>query len=71
MTADQGIFTEWLRLIQAEYVEMHGLSLTKRQVQRLWGLDSHMCDALLDALVATHFLKRTSRDAYVVAGNSQ
>jgi hypothetical protein len=35
-------------------------------VQRLWGLDRHMCDAMLDALVAARFLRRNHRDAYVL-----
>jgi hypothetical protein len=31
---------DWLMLVRAEYVEMPGLSLTKPQVERLWGLDA-------------------------------
>jgi hypothetical protein len=57
----------WLQLVQAEYREMPGLHLTKPQVRRLWGLDNVTCDALLDALEATRFLRRTSRDGYVLA----
>ena len=71
MTADQTVLTEWLHLIQAEYLEIPGLRLTKPQVQRLWGLEPHVCDAVLDALIATNFLRRTPRDAYVLAGASQ
>jgi hypothetical protein len=67
MTAEQSAIQDWLRLIQAEYLEMPGLQLTKPQVRRLWRLDSEMCDVLLDALVATAFLKKTPRDAYVLA----
>jgi hypothetical protein len=67
MTADQSTIQDWLRLIQAEYLEMPGLNLTKPQVQRLWRLEPEMCDALLDSLVATEFLKKTDRDAYVLA----
>lgn len=55
----------WLQLIQAEYREMPCLSLTKRQMQRLWGLDGFVCDALVDALVDARFLRRTSSGAYV------
>ena len=68
MTAEQSTIHDWLRLIQAEYLEMPGLNLTKRQVQRLWKLEPHMCDVLLDALVASEFLKKTHREAYVLAG---
>jgi hypothetical protein len=71
MTADQSILIEWLRLIQAEYLEIPGLRLTRLQVQRLWGLDPQTCDALLDALIASNFLKRTPKDAYVLTSASQ
>ena len=30
---------DWTNLIRAEYYEMPGLSLTERQVERLWRLD--------------------------------
>ena len=63
--------TDWLQLIQAEYLEMPGLRLTKPQVKRLWGLDEPMCDALLDALVTAQFLARTKSDAYVLAAAMQ
>jgi hypothetical protein len=56
----------WLRLIRAEYLEMPGLHLTKPQIQRLWRLDPHVCDTLLDRLVTTGFLRQTSRGAYVL-----
>jgi hypothetical protein len=68
MTAEQSTIHDWLRLIRAEYLEMPGLNLTKRQVQRLWKLEPHMCDVLLDALVASEFLKKTHHEAYVLAG---
>jgi hypothetical protein len=61
MIAEQSTMTRWLHLIQAEYMEMPGLHLTKPQVQRLWTLEPQVCDALLDALVASDFLKVTSR----------
>jgi hypothetical protein len=68
MTAEQSTIHDWLRLIQAEYLEMPGLELTKPQVQRLWRLEPQMCDVVLDALVATEFLRKTHHDAYVLAG---
>lgn len=67
MTAEPSAVIDWLRLIQAEYLEMPGLRLTKPQVQRLWGLESHLCDAVLDALLAVEFLKKTSRETYVLS----
>jgi hypothetical protein len=54
----------WLELIRAEYREMPCLSLTKPQMQRLWGLDRCICDALVEALVAAEVL-RPSGTAYV------
>ena len=62
--------TEMLRVVQAEYLEMPGLHLTKPQAQRLWGLNPITCDALLDALVAAQFLRCNHRGAYVLAGSS-
>ena len=63
--------SDWLQLVQAEYREMPGLHLTKPQVRRLWGLNAVTCDALLDALETTRFLRRTSRDGYVLAHPSR
>lgn len=59
---------DWLQMIRAEYLEIPGLSLTKRQAQRLWGLDAPTCDALLDEMVQTRFLRRTDSALYVRAG---
>jgi hypothetical protein len=59
----------WLRLIRAEYRETAGLHLTKPQIQRLWRLDPQVCDTLLDQLVATGFLRQTSRGGYVRDGH--
>jgi hypothetical protein len=71
MTAEEAIIHDWLRLIQAEYLEMPGLHLTKPQIQQLWKLEPHLCDALLDALVAAEFLRKTPREAYLLAGTSR
>lgn len=57
----------WLQLIQAEYREIPGLKLTKPQAKRLWNLDEHICDALLDALISSRFLTKTPTNAYVLA----
>lgn len=58
---------EWLRVIKAEYLEMPGLQLTKAQIRRLWGLDPPVCDALVDSLLAEHFLRKTPGQTYVLA----
>lgn len=65
MTLDHPGVARWLQLIQAEYREMPGLSLKKAQMQRLWGLDSYVCDALVDALVAARVLRRTMDGSYM------
>jgi hypothetical protein len=41
------------------------------QAQRLWSLDSQLCDTLLDALVSAHVLEKTTHDAYVLAGSTR
>ena len=58
----------WRQLIQAEYVEMPGLHLTRAQVQRLWGLDKATCDVVLAALEDEHFLRRLPDDTYARVG---
>jgi hypothetical protein len=67
MSAAETHIEDWLQLIRAEYLESPGLSLTKQQVERLWGLDAVTSEALLAALVDANFLRRTERDAYVRA----
>jgi hypothetical protein len=57
---------DWVHLVKAEYLEMPGLQLTRPQVRRLWALEERTCDAVLNELVATHFLRQTARDAYVL-----
>ena len=65
MVSEETPIARWLQIIQAEYNEIPGLHLTRPQVQRLWGLDTVLCDALLSALEDTQFLRRTHTNAYV------
>jgi hypothetical protein len=60
-----------LRLIQAEYLEVPGLHLTRQQVEGLWGLDTLTSEALLDALVDAGFLRRTRAGSYRRAEDSR
>ena len=53
--------TVWLNRIRAEYREMPGLSLTQVQMQRLFGFEPHVCEALVNALVAAQVLRRTAK----------
>ena len=68
MASEHSSVVEWLRLIEAEYKEMPGLSLSKAQMRRFWGLEPYLCDALVDALVTARVLTQTVRDTYVVSG---
>jgi hypothetical protein len=68
---DEKVISVWMHRIQSEFSEMPGLHLTKGQAQRLWSLDSQLCDALLDALVSAHVLEKTTHDAYVLAGSTR
>jgi hypothetical protein len=65
MPLDQPAVTRWFELIQAEYREMPDLTLSKLQMQRLWGFDAFVCDALVDALVAAGVLRRTAKGTYL------
>ena len=60
-------FCEWVHLIQAEYAEMPGLRLSKRQAQRLWNLDARSTEMIFTALEAANFLKRMPNDLYIRA----
>ena len=45
-----------LNRIRAEFMEMPGLQLTDKQVQRLCGVERTPCQLVLDALVEMRFL---------------
>jgi hypothetical protein len=45
--------------IREEFREMPGLRLTPAQATRLWGLELDACQAVIDELVATAFLRWT------------
>jgi hypothetical protein len=64
LVADRAV-VEWRQQVRAEYLVMPGLSLTKEQMRRLWGFDRPLCDAVVDALVASEFLERRPDHRYV------
>jgi hypothetical protein len=66
-TEEGVLVNHWLRLIQAEYREMPGLSLTRPQMQRLWGLGPDVCNELIAALIGEKILKVTAEGSYVIA----
>jgi hypothetical protein len=50
--------------IRAEYLEMPGLALRSEQVQRLCGVDTELCESVLEALVESGFLAQRADGAY-------
>jgi hypothetical protein len=56
MPVEPGSAADWVAKVQAEYLEMPGLALTRWQMRRMWLLDAPLCDAVVDALVASEFL---------------
>jgi len=67
---DNATTVDWAQLVRAEYLEVPGLTLTRDQAQRLWGLDRAACDRVLAALVESRFLKRTRDNRYLRADGS-
>jgi hypothetical protein len=59
--------SSWVQRVRAEYLEMPGLNLTRKQIQRLWSLDEADCDAVLEVLIARRFLKPMKGNVYVRA----
>jgi hypothetical protein len=56
---------EWVQIVRGEYEESPGLSLTCAQARRLWSLDAVLCDAVLERLIETGFLRRDHRAMFV------
>ena len=54
-----------MQRVRSEFLEMPGLRLTPDQATRLWGLEGDMCRAIIDALVAEAFLRRTPSGAVI------
>lgn len=50
--------------IQAEYVEMPGLSLTLTQAARFWGVSAVTLERQLSSLVEIGFLRRDKNGCY-------
>jgi hypothetical protein len=53
--------------LRAEFLEMPGLRLTARQVQRLCGVDETLCREVLDTLVDVKFLRLNPDGTYARA----
>jgi hypothetical protein len=53
-----------LQRVSAEFMEMPCLRLTRGQAQRLFGLQSDVCERILTALLSDGTLNRGSDDRY-------
>ena len=60
--ADEGV-----ERIRAEYLEMPGLCLTRSQMCRLLTLDAGICDAAVEQLVTSGFLRCRANQTFVRA----
>ena len=47
------------RRVREEFREMPGLRLTPEQATRLWGLEREVCRQVIEALIASAFLRWT------------
>ena len=55
------------RRVLSEFEEMPGMSLTPRQVSRLFGLDDDTCRIVLDVLVDSAYLRETTNGRVTLA----
>jgi hypothetical protein len=69
MSSAEKPVSEVAHRVRAEYLEMPGLVLTKGQMCRFCVLDPPLCDAVLDELVATGFLRCREDKKYARAVN--
>lgn len=54
--------------VLAEFEEMPGMALTRRQAARLLGLEPETCAQVLDALLDAAYLRETRR-GFIVRGD--
>jgi hypothetical protein len=53
--------------VKSEFEEMPGLRLSLPQAMRLWGLDKHDCERVVNALVASAYLQVTPKGDLIKA----
>jgi hypothetical protein len=54
-----------MELVEAEYAEMPGLSVTLLQAQRLWAVDRRTCEEVFSRLVRNGALRMTTKGQFV------
>ena len=69
MNAENVVLDDLLRRVQAEFLEMPGLRLTRAQARRLWALDDTLCEAVLAALVDARFLVESGNASFIRASS--
>jgi hypothetical protein len=55
---------EWRSIVMDAYAMLPALCITRAQGQRLWGMDPATCGCVLDGLVDTGALVRTTSGLY-------
>ena len=65
MNTESVAIDDLLRRVQAEFLEMPGLRLTRAQARRLWALDDTLCEAVLSALVDARFLVQSRNASFM------
>ena len=66
---DEGIMPV-LHRVKSEFLEMPGLRLTPAQAARLWGMDRHTSERILDGLAMAGFLLKNRAGAYLRASGA-
>jgi hypothetical protein len=63
------VLDDVLLRVQAEFLEMPGLRVTRAQARRLWALDHAVCEAVLCALVDARFLVESRNASFTRASD--
>jgi Fic family protein len=62
--SNAGPYQQVFERIRAEFLEMPGMRLTAKQVERLAGVDRSICQSVLDDLVRAGFLSTWENGRY-------
>lgn len=55
---------ELINRVRGEFFEMPGMRLSFDQAARLWALDRHTCETVIERLVAVGYLERDGHGLY-------